>query len=62
MPMLSERFGDEKEAHLLIGLIVLDDVHHVAVESNDLLGALLDISKSTSTSNFGIKNNPQYLR
>ena len=42
---IRERFQDEKGGPPPYWLIVLDDVHHVANESNDLLGALLDISK-----------------
>ena len=42
---IRERFVGESGGPPPYWLIVLDDVHHVAKEAKDLLGALLDISK-----------------
>ena len=42
---IRERFVGESGGPPPYWLIVLDDVHHVANEARDLLGALLDISK-----------------
>ncbi|MAH91421.1 MAG: hypothetical protein CMA11_06595 [Euryarchaeota archaeon] len=42
---IRERFVGETGGPPPYWLIVLDDVHHVAEEARDLLGALLDISK-----------------
>ena len=44
---IRERFTGEAGGPPPYWLIILDDVHHVAEESSDLLGALLDISKKS---------------
>lgn len=44
---IRERFTGEAGGPPPYWLIILDDVHHVAEESRDLLGALLDISKKS---------------
>ncbi|MBT3657232.1 MAG: ATP-binding protein [Euryarchaeota archaeon] len=44
---IRERFAGEAGGPPPYWLIILDDVHHVADEARDLLGALLDISKKS---------------
>ena len=44
---IRERFAGEAGGPPPYWLIILDDVHHVAEEARDLLGALLDISKKS---------------
>ena len=44
---IRERFTGESGGPPPYWLIILDDVHHVAEEAGDLLGALLDISKKS---------------
>jgi hypothetical protein len=44
---IRERFNAESGGPPPYWLIVLDDVHHVAEDARDLLGALLDISKKS---------------
>ena len=44
---IRERFTGEAGGPPPYWLIILDDVHHVAEEAGDLLGALLDISKKS---------------